>query len=179
MKGIEEFMGSFGFKEDPLILLIICVLALLFNLTGGLFTNIIRGMGGTIFEKSLISSTSFRLALVAELFLIIYIVYYHTVLVPGLETAQMIFWGFMVLAAPLLALIGAQLTYVAFAGKIEDLKNKPSAWNTNRWKRKRPRPKAKTMKAANVHPWPGSRRGAPTRRGPARPPEHPPSCHQW
>ena len=122
MKGIEEFMGSFGFKEEPLILLIICILALLLNFTGGLFTNIIRGMGGPIFEKSLMSRTSFRLALVAELFLIIYIVYYHTVLVPGLETAQMIFWGFMVLAAPLLALIGAQLTYVAFAGKIEDLK---------------------------------------------------------
>ena len=122
MKGIEEFMGSFGFKEEPLILLIICIVTLLLNFTGGLFTNIIRGMGGPIFEKSLMSRTSFRLALVAELFLIIYIVYYHTVLVPGLETAQMIFWGFMVLAAPLLALIGSQLTYVAFAGKIEGLK---------------------------------------------------------
>jgi hypothetical protein len=62
------------------------------------------------------------LAVVAELFLIIYIVYYHTVLVPGLETAQMIFWGFMLLASPLLATIGSQLTYVAFASKIEGLK---------------------------------------------------------
>ena len=122
MKAIDEFMGSFGFKEEPLILLIICVLALLLNLTGGLFTNIIRGMGGPIKKTSLMSRTSFRLALVAELFLIIYIVYYHTVLVPGLETAQMIFWGFMLLASPLLALIGAQLTYLAFAKKIEELK---------------------------------------------------------
>jgi len=39
-------MGNFGFKEEPVILLIICILALLLNLTGGLFTNIIRGMGG-------------------------------------------------------------------------------------------------------------------------------------
>ena len=62
------------------------------------------------------------MAVVAELFLIIYIVYYHTVLVPGLETAQMIFWGFMFLASPLLAAIGSQLTYVAFAKKIEGLK---------------------------------------------------------
>ena len=73
------------------------------------------------FSKSLTSRTSFRLAVVAELMLIIYIVYYHTVLVPGIETAQMIFWGFMVLASPLLAAIGAQLTYVAFAKKIEGL----------------------------------------------------------
>ena len=60
MKAIDEFMGNFGFKEEPLILLIICILALLLNLTGGLFTNIIRGMGGPIFEKSLTTRTSFR-----------------------------------------------------------------------------------------------------------------------
>lgn len=122
MKTIEEFMGTFGFTVDSFTIVIICVLVLLGNFAGGLFTNIIRGMGGPIFEQSLTSRTSFRLALVSELFLIIYIVYYHTVLVPGIETAEMIYWGFMIVAAPMLALIGAQLTYVAFAAQIEDLK---------------------------------------------------------
>ena len=36
----------------------------------------------------------------------------------------MVFWGFMVLASPLLAVTGAQLTYVAFAKKIDSLKRK-------------------------------------------------------
>ncbi len=52
MKAINDFMGTFGFKEEPLILLIICVLALLANFTGELFKSIILGMGGPIFEKA-------------------------------------------------------------------------------------------------------------------------------
>ena len=124
MEGIEGFMKSFGFTQDPLIIIIICALALMGNFAGGLFSNIILSFGGPIFERSLTQRTSFRLTLVSELFLIIYIAYYHTVLVPGIETAQMIFWGFMVLASPLLAVTGAQLTYVAFAKKIDSLKRK-------------------------------------------------------
>ena len=124
MEGIEGFMKSFGFTQDPLIIIIICALALMGNFAGGLFSNIILSFGGPIFERSLTQRTSFRLTLVSELFLIIYIAYYHTVLVPGIETAQMIFWGFMVLASPLLAITGAQLTYVAFAKKIDSLKRK-------------------------------------------------------
>ena len=124
MEGIEGFMKSFGFTQDPLIIIIVCAPALMGNFAGGLFSNIILSFGGPIFERSLTQRTSFRLTLVSELFLIIYIAYYHTVLVPGIETAQMIFWGFMVLASPLLAITGAQLTYVAFAKKIDSLKRK-------------------------------------------------------
>ena len=108
MDGIEEFMESFGFSVEALTLFFICALILMMNLAGGLFSNIILSFGGPIHDRGLTKRTSFRLALVSELFLIIYIAYYHTVLVPGIEVAEMIFWGFMVLAAPLLAAIGAQ-----------------------------------------------------------------------
>lgn len=124
MEGFEGFMKSFGFTQDPLIIIIIWALALMGIFAGGLFSNIILSFGGPIFERSMTQRTSFRLTLVSELFLIIYIAYYHTVLVPGIETAQMIFWGFMVLASPLLAITDAQLTYVAFAKKIDSLKRK-------------------------------------------------------
>ena len=55
------------------------------------------------------------------MFLIIYVIYYHTVLFPGVETAQMIYWGFIILASPLLAAIGSQLIYIALAAKIKEL----------------------------------------------------------
>ncbi|MBC8338587.1 MAG: hypothetical protein ISR51_02285 [Rhodospirillales bacterium] len=123
MQGIEDFMKSFGFPEtDALTIIIVCTLVMMVNFAGGLFSKIILAFGGPIIERSLTQRTSFRLALVAELFLMIYIIYYHTALVPGIETAQMIYWGFVVLASPLLAMIGAQLSFVAFATKIEDLK---------------------------------------------------------
>jgi hypothetical protein len=124
MSGIEDFMKTFGFTLDALTLFFICALFLLINFAGGLFSNIILSFGGPIRERSLTSRTSFRMAAMAEFFLIVYVVYYHTVLIPVITTAEMIFWGFIFLAGPLMAALGAQLTYVAFAKKIEELKRK-------------------------------------------------------
>ena len=123
MGGIEDFMRSFGFSQvDSLTIIIICAVLLLVNFAGGLFTSIIRAFGGPIKPTKLTQRTSFRLTLVAELFLLIYIVYYHTALDPGIELAQIIYWTFVVLAAPLLAAIGSQLIYVAMASKIDGLR---------------------------------------------------------
>jgi len=122
MGGLEDFMKSFGFSQEPVTIIIVCALVIMFNFAGGLFSNIILAFGGPIHERKMTQRTSFRLALVSEIFLVIYIVYYHTALVPGIETAQIIYWSFVVLASPLLAAIGAQLMYVVFAVKIEELK---------------------------------------------------------
>ncbi len=122
MSGVEDFMGTFGFTADALTIIIVCSLVLMLNFAGGLFSQIILAFGGPIHERKLVQRTSFRLALVSELFLIVYIIYYHTVLVPGIEAAEIIYWVFIVLASPLLAAIGAQLIYVALADKIEALK---------------------------------------------------------
>ena len=122
MAGIEDFMGTFGFTADALTIIIICSLVLMLNFAGGLFSQIILAFGGPIHERKITQRTSFRLALMSELFLIVYIVYYHTVLVPGIEAAEIIYWVFILLASPLLATIGAQLIYVALADKIDGLK---------------------------------------------------------
>ncbi len=115
-------MKTFGFTADALTIIIICSLVLMLNFAGGLFSQIILAFGGPIHERKLVQRTSFRLALVSELFLIVYIVYYHTVLVPGIEAAEIIYWVFILLASPLLAAIGAQLIYIAMSDKIEELK---------------------------------------------------------
>ena len=122
MAGIEDFMATFGFATGAFTIVIVCSLVLLLNFAGGLFSQIILAFGGPIHERKMIQRTSFRLAMVSELMLIVYIVYYHTVLVPGIETAAIIYWVFMLLASPLLAALGAQLIYVALADKIEKLK---------------------------------------------------------
>lgn len=122
MGGIEDFMKTFGFSQnDALTIIIICVLVMMVNFAGGLFTSIIRAFGGPIKPSKLTGRTSFRLALVSELFLIIYVIYYHTVLFPGIETAQIIYWAFVILSAPLLAAIGSQLIHVAMGAKIQEL----------------------------------------------------------
>jgi len=122
MEKIETFMRSFGFSEDPLIIIIVCALFLLVNFAGGLFSNIILTFSDITFKLRRSERPSFRLALVSEGFLIAFIVYVHTALEPGVETGQIIFWGFVIIASPLLAAIGGQLTYVALAERIEALK---------------------------------------------------------
>ena len=134
--GLEKFLMSFGFAKDSLIVAIVCLLVLLGNFTGGLMSNILLAQGGPIPKRKLTEKTSFRLALVSELMLLIYAVYYHAAVTQSINTAQIIYWGFTLLAAPLLAALGAQLSYVAFAKKIDKLKaahrNKERAERNNK-----------------------------------------------
>ena len=124
MKGFEEFIVSFGFKEDPFLVAILCIVVLLGNFTGGLFSNIILAMSGRqIIERPFFRRTSFHLAAASEFFFIVYIVYYHTIATSEIVIAQAIFWTFSILAAPMLAMIGAQISYLGFKGKIEELKS--------------------------------------------------------
>ena len=124
MKGFEEFMESFGFKEGPFIIAILCIMMLLINFMGGLFSNIILALRGRpIVERPLVKRTSFHLAAGCEFFFISYIVYYHTFLTSGMVVAQAIFWNFFAMAAPLLAMFGAQITYLGFKKKIDKLKS--------------------------------------------------------
>ncbi len=122
MEAIDVFMTSFGFGKNTFIIGIICLVVMLGNFVGGLISNILRSQGGPIRKRTLTQRPSFRIVMVAELLIFVYAGYYHTVLVPGINTAQIIYWAFVFLASPLLAAIGAQLTYVAFAKKIEELK---------------------------------------------------------
>ncbi len=124
MKDFEALIVSFGFKEGPFIVIILCIVVLLVNFTGGLIGNIILAMGNRpIAERPLYQRTSFRLAAASEFFFIAYIVYYHTVLTSGISFEQGIYWLFFLLAAPLLAMIGAQITYLGFKKKIDKLKS--------------------------------------------------------
>ncbi len=128
MKDFEKFIVSFGFKEEPFIIIILCIVVLLVNFMGGLFRNIILAMSNRpIVERSLFQRTSFRLAAGSEFFFIAYIVYYHTVLTSGIAFAQGIYWLFFVLAAPLLAMIGAQIGYLSQKKKIDKLKSEKYA----------------------------------------------------
>ncbi len=124
MKGFEAFIVSFGFKEGPFIVAILCIVVLLVNFTGGLIGNIMLAMSGRpITERPLLQRTSFRLAAASEFFFIAYIVYYHTVLTSEISFEQGIYWIFFILAGPLLAMIGAQIGYLTQKKKIDKLKS--------------------------------------------------------
>ena len=119
-----DLIQSLGFsKTDKETIGIISLLVLLGNFTGGLVSNILVAFGGPREELKITKRTSFRLAMVAELIFLVYIIYYQFVLSrTEFNMAQMVYWGYLLLAAPLLAALGGQLTYLAFSSKIEELK---------------------------------------------------------
>ncbi len=128
MKILEELVLTFGFKEGPFIIAILCIMVLLGNFMGGLISNIMLAMRDSpIVKRSLIQRTSFRLAITYEFSFILYIVYYHTALTSGIVMAQGIYWMYFVLAAPLLAMLGAQTSYLIYAKKIDRLKSEEYA----------------------------------------------------
>ena len=128
MRDFEEFIVSFGFREGPFIIAILCIVVLLGNFTGGLIGNIILATSGRpIVERPLFQRTSFRLAAASEFLFLCYIGYYHFILTSGIVVAQAIFWAFFIIAAPLLAMIGAQIGYLGFKKKIEELKSEEYA----------------------------------------------------
>ena len=117
-------MGSFGFREGPFIVAILCIVVLLVNFMGGLFSNIILALNGRpIVKRPLVQRTSFRLAVASEFSFISYIVYYHTILTSGIVVAQVIFWNLFAIGAPMLAILGAQISYLGFKKKIDKLKS--------------------------------------------------------
>ncbi len=118
----ETFIMAFGFGKNTFIIGIICLVVLLGNFVGGLLSNILISHGGPIRERPLTKRTSFRMVMVVVILIVVYAIYYHVALVPGITTAQIVFWATVIHASPLLAAIGAQLTYVAFASKIKKLK---------------------------------------------------------
>ena len=120
MDAIDVFMTSFGFGKNTFIIGIICLVVLLGNFVGGLLSNILASQGAPKEVRPLTQRTSFRIVMMGEASIIVYAIYYHIALVPGINTAQIIYWIFVVLAAPLLAALGAQLSYVAFASKDDD-----------------------------------------------------------
>ena len=69
MKDFEAFIVSFGFKEGPFIVAILCIVVLLSNFAGGLIGKIMLAMSGRqIVERPLVQRTSFRLAAGSEFF---------------------------------------------------------------------------------------------------------------
>jgi hypothetical protein len=95
------------------------MVVLLGNLFGGLMSSVLLALGGPIKRRKMFDRLSFRACLFAELLLLIFAGYYHAILIQSIEVVHIIYWSFTLLAAPVLAFIGAQITYLVYGDKIE------------------------------------------------------------
>lgn len=125
---LDGILVLFGFTKLTYMIGIVCMLTLLGNFLGGLLHGILLGYGGPIKPRKLSDRMSMRACLMSELFILIFALYYHAVLIEEVILAHVVYWAFTLLAAPILAFIGSQVTQLIFSDKIEVNKRAYKDW---------------------------------------------------
>ena len=129
---LEMTLTLFGFTRFQEIIAVVCLVILLGNLLGGLLHSIMLAFGGPRPERKLTDRISFRIVLSSEVFLIIFAIYYHAILIGTVTFAHVVYWGFAMVAAPVLAVIGTQISYMVYAKQIEANKRAYRKWAAGR-----------------------------------------------
>ncbi len=133
---VDAVLKFFGFVEYQHTIALFCLLVFLLNFAGGLMRSMVLAFGGPIKERPLKDRMSFRLCLASILIVIVYAFYYHGILIRTIETGHVIYWTFTIVAAPLLAIIGSEITAIVFAKRIEERKAAYRKWEAGQRARK-------------------------------------------
>lgn len=111
-------LDAFGFTQMQSWIVLVCLLVFLGNFLGGMLYSISRAYLGAITPRKLSDRISFRLFLLSELFLIVFIFYYHGALIGHVYPGHVVFWLSAMIIAPLLAIIGSQAMYLLLSKQI-------------------------------------------------------------
>ena len=114
-----DIVVAFGFNEMQTTIVLISMVFFLVNIVGGFMSSIFLAFGGPIRRRKPMDRMSVRMLLLAELFLFLWAFYYHAMVVVSISIEHAIYWAASLIIAPLLAYIGAQITYLIFRKKIE------------------------------------------------------------
>ena len=127
---IDSVLKLFGFVEHQHTIALVCLLVFLVNFLGGLIRSIVLAFAGPIKDRSLKDRMSFRLCMASILLVAFYALYYHAILVQKIEVGHLIYWGFSILAAPLMAIIGSEIAGIIFAKPIARNREAYRRWDT-------------------------------------------------
>lgn len=116
---MTPLLEGFGFDEAQQLIAVVCLVNFLSNFAGGLLSSIFLANAGPQRPRKRHEKISFRMALLAEVFMILFAVYYHGWLSGDITIPQLVYWIAALLISPLMAYIGAQITYLIFQKKIE------------------------------------------------------------
>lgn len=117
---VKQILILFGFTKYQMIIAVFCLVILLGNFLGGLLRSIILAHGGPLKPMKTTQTMGFRLVLMSELFMLIFALYYHGMLIQTIDVSHVIYWIFAITSAPVLAFMGSQITYLVFEKKITE-----------------------------------------------------------
>lgn len=132
---IKPILEGFGFTHLHTMISTVCLLMFLGNFMGGLLASILVAFSGPQKPRKMYDKISFRLCLSSELFLVIFATYYHLWLIEDIQLPHIVYWVSTLLISPLLAYIGAQITYIVYQKKIQANEDAYRRWAYARMKK--------------------------------------------
>ena len=118
MQSFVDVLVAFGFRELREWIIAICSFMFMLSLLGGMISALFIINSKLLKPPKLTTRISFRMFILSEIILIFAAGYYHTFMVGHISGAHIVYWIAALMMMPLLAIIGAQLMYIIFSGKM-------------------------------------------------------------
>lgn len=98
--------------------------ALMFSscLLGGIVSALMFLNSKRLQPRPLNERISYRLFIISEVILVIFILYYHALMIETITVSHAIYWFSAIMMMPLLAIIGSQSVLVVFSGRMKQKK---------------------------------------------------------
>lgn len=119
---LRPILELFGFTELQTLLAVISLVFFLSCLLGGLITGLTSAFGKPGPERKLTDRMSFRMITLGEILVILFVIYYHGVVIVSVTPAHLIYWGSSLVIGPILGMLGTQVIELIFNKRIS--KNK-------------------------------------------------------
>lgn len=120
-----DLLRAFSFKEMQIWIATISALLFSCNLLGGILSALMFVNSNAVRQRPLKERISFRLFLLTEVFMLIFMFFYHVFMIERMSVSHVIYWIAALMIMPLLAVIGSQAILVTFGGR---MRAKDEAW---------------------------------------------------
>lgn len=118
-EGYIDLLKTFGFKEMQIWIATYSALLFSANLLGGILSALMFVNSNALVQRPLKERISFRLFLLSEMMLWIFVFFYHVFMIESMTLSHTIYWISATMMMPLMAVIGSQTIQVAFSGRMK------------------------------------------------------------
>ena len=118
MQSFLDVLVAFGFKELKEWIIAICSFMFMLSFLGGMISALFVINSKLLRPPKLTTRISFRMFILSEVMLIFAAIYYHIFMVGHISGAHVVYWIAAAMIMPLVAIIGAQIMYIIFSGKV-------------------------------------------------------------
>ena len=133
-----DLLKAFSFTEMQAWIASISALMFSSCLFGGIVSALTFLNSSRLQQRPLKERISYRLFIIGEVVLVIFILYYHAFMIEMITVSHAIYWASAIMMMPLLAIIGSQSIQVVFSGRMkakkEELERREKAERAKRTK---------------------------------------------